>query len=172
MRRVVFLVAGAVASSAVWAGCGGAEPAPTAAAKRPPEPFVVTRPADLPPPPGREPARILTYAAKAEQGRLDLLINYSSGQRLREVRVTPAAGSSLDVNVMLTPHTVEDLRTGCVSVEWNDWRESVVRQNGKRRVRAARAGTRLARRVARHCRSTPVSRPNTTVDTAPTPDRF
>ena len=61
----------------------------------------------------REPARITAYRRTA--GTLDFLFNYSSRQEIRRLRLRRSP-RAVAVQLVLTQHTLEDLRVACVKV--------------------------------------------------------
>lgn len=93
------------------------------------------------------------------------MIDYSSGQRLQEIRVRRITRRLLIVRVVLTQHTLEDLRSGCVSVRWPVRAGTEVRDRGRAtRVPSAARNPKIARALRRDCRRVRVVRANARVD--------
>jgi hypothetical protein len=133
----------------------------------------VTAPADPQPPRGREDTRIQAYAVHPRAQRLDLLVDWSSGQRLRAIRLRRGAGGVLVARVVLTQHQAEDLRVGCVSVRWPVRAGTVVRDRARRaRLPSAARSRRVRRALRRDCRGARVVPPNAVVDAPIAPGRY
>ena len=111
----------------------------------------------------REPARISAYRRTART--LDILFEYSSRQEIRRIRLRRSP-RAVAVQLVLTQHTLQDLRVACVKVRVRVPRSVPVRRLGSGATAIPRAtpGSELDERLDAACRTAEIVEPNSAVN--------